>query len=239
VNLNTIFDILLNQRLGLVEYGISEMYPEIHKNMLNNTLPIFSQYFPCYRRYRFNPADHRTEVETEFFLDIPEIQENGLQIISISTVVPQSSVVEQSAFNDGYQTYALSIEDVIMNSVETSRKSLSRFSFRGFKFIAPNRVKLRGYGTEDLSITLKIAYPSFSSIADSVIEQFLDLATADIKIFVYNKLKHYSQLTLPIGSIDLKLDNIQDGETMRADIIDRFKTKGYPNTAMNRYYTYE
>jgi len=238
MNLNTILDILLNQRLGLVEYKLDYLYPEIHNNLLTNTLPIFSQYFPCYRRYNYEPKENKTETVDQFYLNIPEINENNLKIISVAMVMPQSTVIDTSYF-DGYRPVNLTIEDVIMNSLATNLSSSAKYSFRRFKFIPPNRIMLRGFGDIQLALVLKMAYPSFSAIPESVIEQFLDLATEDIKIFIYNKLKHYDQLQLPIGTIDLKLDNIQNGESGRAEVIDRFNSKGYPNKALTHYYRYE
>lgn len=238
MKLNTILDIILNQRLGIVEYGIDELYPEIHSNLLTNTLPIFSQYFPCERRYNYFPDDNPTETPYEYYLNIPEVKEAGLEIISVSEVMPQSASIDMMYY-DGRRPVNMRIEDVIMNSLATNTASLIKASYKMFTFIPPNRLRLRGFGNNKLRVTLKIKYPSFSSIEDSVIEQFLDLATADIKIFLYNKLKHYDQLALPIGNIDLKLSNLESGVDERRDIIDRFNSKGFPNKAIGNYYRYE
>lgn len=238
MNINTILDILLNQRLGLGEYKLNYLYPDIHRNLLNNTLPIFSQYFPCYRRYEYSPEDNKTDVKNEYYLDIPEITVNKLNVISIADVYPKSGI-EGNTFMDSYRPFGMTIEDVLKNAAVTNIASLSAYSYRNFRFIPPNRIKLKGYGESELYVTFKITYPSFSSIADSVIEQFLDLAEADIKIFIYNKLKHYDQLTMPIGNVDLKLGIFENGESERKEIIDRFNTKGYPNKSRKFYYRYE
>lgn len=239
MTINTILDIILNQRLGLDEYNINYLYPEIHKNLLTYTLPIFSQYFPCYRRYAFTPKDHPVpNTDNQFYLEIDEITENDLKIISIAKAIPTSSVESNAAY-DGYNTTSFRIEDLILNMASTNVASQMRFSFRKCHFIAPNMILLKGYGVQILTLELKIAFPSFTSIPDSVIEQFLDLATADISIYIYNKLKHYDNIPLPVGNIELKLDQLSNGVSMREEIINRFKSKGYPNTAINHYYTYE
>lgn len=238
VNINTILEILLDKRLGLTEYKLNYLYPEIHKLLLTYTLPIFSQYFPCYRRYSFLPSAHKTDVEYEYYLNLPEIVENKLNIISVANVVPKSGL-EAPTFMDSYRPFGMTIEDVISNSLSTNIASRASYSYKNYKFIAPNRIKLRGFGNYELYIMLKINYPSFSSIPDSVIEQFLDLAEADIKIYIYNKLKHYDQLNVPTANIDLKLDLFASGVQDREAIIQRFGTKGYPNTSLNRVYTYE
>jgi len=238
MNINTILDILLNQRLGLVEYKLDYLYPEIHRNLLTNTLPIFSQYFPYYRRFLYNPSQNKSDVENEYYLNIPEIDANKLKIISIADVRAKSGV-EGNSFMDTYRPFALTIEDVLVNSAATNIASLSNYSYRSFKFIPPNKVRLKGFGEYDVYITFKLVYPSFSAIPDSVVEQFLDLAECDIKIFIYNKLKHYDQLTMPIGNIDLKLGIFENGESERKELIDRFNTKGYPNKAIKFYHRYE
>jgi hypothetical protein len=230
LNINTILDILLNQRLGLPEYKLNYLYPEIHKNLMTNTLPIFSQYFPCYRRYDFDPQENKTSVENEFYLNIPEITVNKLHIISVADVQIKSGIDSMSMM-DSYIPFNMSIEDVLINSAATNIASAAGYSYKKFKFIPPNRLKLKGFGTTDLYVTFKMTYPSFSSIADSVVEQFLDLAEADIKIFIFNKLKHYDQLSMPIGNVDLKLSLFESGESDRKEVIDRFNSKGYPNKA--------
>jgi len=238
MNINTILDILLNQRLGLVEYKLDYLYPEIHKNLLNNTLPIFSQYFPYYKRYLYNPSENKTDVENEYYINIPEITANNLKIISVADVRARSGV-EGNAFMDSYRPFALTIEDVLINSASTNIASLSNYSYRSFRYIPPNRIYLKGFGDYDVYITFKLMYPSFSTIPESIIEQFLDLAECDIKIFIYNKLKHYDQLTMPIGTTDLKLSIFENGENERKEVIDRFNSKGFANKARRFYHRYE
>ena len=238
MNINTILDILLNQRLGLIEYKLDYLYPEIHKNLLNNTLPIFSQYFPYYRRYLFVPNENKADSNNEYYLNIPEVKANKLKIISVADVRARSGV-EGNAFMDSYRPFAMTIEDVLINSASTNIESLTNYSYRSFRFIPPNKIWLKGFGDYDLYITLKLTYPSFSAIPDSVIEQFLDLAECDIKIFIYNKLKHYDQLSMPIGNMDLKLNIFENGENERREVIERFNSKGFANKARRFYHRYE
>ena len=238
MNINTILDILLNQRLGLVEYKLDYLYPEIHKNLLTNTLPIFSQYFPYYRRYLFNPTENKSDVENEYYLNIPEVQANKLHVISVADVRAKSGV-EGNAFMDSYRPFAMTIEDVLINSASTNIASLTNYSYRMFRFIPPNKIRLKGFGEYEIYITLKLAYPSFSSIPESIIEQFLDLAECDIKIFIYNKLKHYDQLSMPMGNMDLRLGIFENGESERRDLIEKFNTRGFANKARRFYHRYE
>lgn len=238
MNINNILDIILNQRLGLDEYGLNYLYPAIHKNLLTHTLPIFSQHFPCYRRFQYEPYKHRTEDVNEFYFEIPEVKEAGFKVISIANVVPTGTITSNAAY-DMYSTVNLTIEDVILNSAATNTASLAKLSYRHWRLIPPNRIRLKGYGTNSLTVELKIAYPSFNSVAESVIEQFLNLACADVAIYIYNKLKHYDQLPLPIGNIDLKLDALSNGFQYREEIINSFNDKGFANKSIHHAYTYE
>ena len=63
---------------------------------------------------------------------------------------------------------------------------------------------------------------SLASIPETARESFMHLALLDVKVNLYPTMKMYSEINTAIGNINLKLDDWQNAESSREDLINKW-----------------
>lgn len=95
-----------------------------------------------------------------------------------------------------------------------------------FKYQKPNLLYLYNmatmYGEVDVEVALE-HMANLASIDDMAFESFYDLASLDIKMFLYNTLKHYTEIQTAYGTISLKIDDWASAESDRKDLLNGWK----------------
>ena len=95
-----------------------------------------------------------------------------------------------------------------------------------FKFVPPNKMYLynvaTAYGMLDVDLALQHA-ENLSTIPETAWDSFYELALVDVKRFLYGFLKHYSEIQSAYGTITLKIDDWQNAESERKEIIEKMK----------------
>lgn len=95
-----------------------------------------------------------------------------------------------------------------------------------FKFVPPNRLHLynvaTAYGEIDIEFGVEHA-DNFSTIPITAWESFYELALLDIKRFLYNAMKHYTELQTAHGTISLKIQDWENAESERRDYIEKMR----------------
>jgi hypothetical protein len=129
---------------------------------------------------------------------------------------------------------------MILEGAASSIRSQLNISTRNYKFLPPNRLKLKGYsGFEDLRIMVKIPYPNFGSVPESLSLAMERLGKLDVKTVLYPELKMYDKLETADGTIDLKIDGWENAETEREQLLDEWRNKAFPNSAEYKPLRYE
>jgi hypothetical protein len=226
------------RKLGLAALDLEDFYPLIEETLKGNTLSTFSQFFPYSYIITKDLSKERCEVWPDFsrvyYLSDRFLDDNRIDIISVQRVDGASSFLD---YNAPLQRF--NIDEMILEGVASNVRSLMNISTRGFEFMPPNRIKLIGYsGTEEVKITVKIPYPSFGAVPESLSIVMEKLAILDVKLVLYPELKQYENLDSYDGQIDLKISDWGDAESQRDQLIEDFRNKGFPNSVKNPY-TYE
>ena len=78
------------------------------------------------------------------------------------------------------------------------------------------------YGKVDIEIAVEHA-DNLSTIPNTAWESFYELALLDIKRFLYNAMKHYTELQTAYGTVQLKIDDWQSAESDRKELIERLR----------------
>jgi hypothetical protein len=78
------------------------------------------------------------------------------------------------------------------------------------------------YGEIDIEFAVEHT-ENLSSIPPTAFESFHELAELDIKIFLYNTLKHYNEIQTAYGTISLKIDDWANAEQDRKDLIEKWR----------------
>jgi hypothetical protein len=95
-----------------------------------------------------------------------------------------------------------------------------------FKFEPPNILHIYNFSSAygKLDVEVGFTHPdNLTTIPLSSWESFLELATLDVKKFLYNAMKHYTEIQSAFGTISLKIDDWQNAESERRDLVERWK----------------
>ena len=103
-------------------------------------------------------------------------------------------------------------------------------STKSYKFLPPNRIALKGYGSHDtVYIDCKLTYPNWGTVPEAYSIAVEQLAKLDTKIFLWNELKLYQNLESADGQIDLKIEEWSGAESERQELLDSWRNKAFPN----------
>lgn len=192
--------------------------------ILLKTLPVFSQYVP--RRWE----------ETISVNEMRCIEDNADQgtyelpahlfympIVSIMSCEPVNSM-----FNGSYYTGTPMLsgttdlfEDMMLGSATYDLMSAIAPPF-SYEFIRPNKLRIYNMTCYLDKIKLVIGYQHADNLATIPVDaeqSFYDLALLDVKIFLYNNLKFYDEINTAYGSVRLRIDEWQQAESQREDLI--------------------
>lgn len=234
----------MSRHLGLAALSLEKYYPTIQEVLMDETLETFSQFFPYEYTFSKNLSSSQYECAEDgsriYYLKDPWLESNNLEIISIMAIEGASTFQQ---WNAPLQTF--NVDAMILEGAASTLRSLLNISTKSFKFLPPNRVKLRGYGGyEDVKIVAKVPYPNIGYVPQSLSIAFEQLAKLDIKCALYPELKMYDKLQSADGEIDLKIDDWANAEKEREELLDNWRNKAFPNTVINntvmgRPYIYE
>ncbi len=93
-----------------------------------------------------------------------------------------------------------------------------------FEYLGENKIKL--YGFPDTMLTFKVACthePNGETIPESCYDSFMELATLDVKIFLYNHLDLFDEIPTAFGPIKMKIEKYQSAETDKTTLLDKWR----------------
>lgn len=194
------------------------------KNVLSTvTIPTYSEFVPWIR---------------EGMIDIDKLKvvdkDNGIyKIPDFLTITPIKYVIDvtlpyhntRGTYGDIAPAYGISrsVEGVLSSQAYMMVAGQMR-SEPTFEYLGNNKIKLYGYPR--VEVVFKVACehdPDGESIEDDCYDSFLELATLDVKQFIYNTLKYYNEIPTAFGNINLKIDDFQSAEADRNTLLDRWR----------------
>ena len=218
--------------LGLSAMRLQKYFPTIHTILVDDTLPIFSQFIPMTYQFSLDlnaqAAEQVYGMEQIYYLKDPYLMANKIEVISVEDVTGTNSFSDWNS-----QPATFSTEDMVIFGEMSSIRSQLGMSFKAFDFIGGNRIKLKGFnGYEQVEIIVKIPYQNMGAVPQSAAIAFEKLALLDIKMALYAELKHYDKLETADGNIDLKIDSWEDAGTQRDELLDNWANKAILDQAL-------
>lgn len=95
-----------------------------------------------------------------------------------------------------------------------------------FEYLGENKIQLYGYPRTIL--TFKVAAEHLENgetISSTCYDSFMELATLDVKMFLYNTLKLYDGIQTAFGQINLKLDEYQSADNERTTLLNEWRDR--------------
>ena len=196
----------------------------------NETLDTFSRFFPNAMPYMLNASTPRRN--GWFLLDIDKMTP-GVEIIGVS------DINWETFFTDGlwqgnrygmfdYMHYQYGVDDVAFMQGRADLVSMFNNQIM-CEFREPNMVRVFNTVGADISIgihnipimvLLKHA-KNLMTIPQTMMEDFEQLAEADVAGYLYEGLKYFDNFETPYANFDLKISEWQDKYNQRADIVQK------------------
>ena len=230
----------IDRHLGLSALQLDKFFPTITEVLNDDTLRTISQFFPYEYRIKLDLSTAESSINmgggeyvyylTDKYLDA----EPNMNIISVRDVTGAGTFQQ---WNAPLQTF--NVDAMILEAQASNIRSLMNISTKSFKFLPPNRIKLKGFGSHDIVyVTCKVTYPSWAAVPESVSLAAEQLAKLDVKILLWNELKLYNKLESADGTIDLQIDDWANAENERTELLNSWRNQAFPNFTM-RPYNYE
>ena len=226
-----ISELLTSVKMDLGIYGLRLPFENGDQALMDvinlKTIKTFSTFYPHVVTKSVDlTKDLKCEKEeyTESIYILPDLFA-GREIMYIRTINMKSKLLGNGFISP---TFDGSIETYNMLMLTQANANLASVAAPPitFKFQKPNRLYLynvaTAYGMVDIEFGIEHA-ANLSTIPMTAWDSFYELALLDIKRFLYNVLKHYTELQTAYGNINLKIDEWSSAESDRKDLIERWR----------------
>lgn len=224
-----ISDVVSSVMMDIGIYKIALPFDEPVEKVLTDviqikTVPIFSLVHPYYETLRFNLGElevvDRGSDHTTYLL--PDVFHNRKILYVKRVEYADNTVVGLSYFGGFPMSGSLIQESMIANaSSKLAAKLVPRITF---KWEPPRKLTIYN-AINSCEINADIGFAqdkSLITIEDTCYDSFLELATLDCKKFLYESLKHYPELNSAYGNIALKIEDWQQADSDRKQLLERW-----------------
>lgn len=191
--------------------------------LVTTTIPTYSQFQPWMRELDANAAALKV-VDRKSNIYLLPAGLTTTPVLYVSTVhMPYQS--NRGTYGDIAPAYGIS------QSVQGVTTSQAMMMLAGqmraeptFDYLGENKIRL--FGFPKTVLTFKVACehePNGETIPPSCYDSFMELATLDVRMFLYNTLKLYDNIATAFGNIQLKVEDHQPAEMDRNALLDKWR----------------
>jgi hypothetical protein len=190
------------------------------------TLNVFSIFLPQIIKLTLNVNQLKCIKNNfnESIFEIPDIF-GERNIMYIKKVEPKNKLIGDGYVNPMFNG-SIELYNEMMNVQSDANLMSAVAPAFTFKFENPNILYLYNmvttYGEFDIEFAIEHA-ENLSTIKPTTFLSFYELALLDVKMFLYNNLKHYTEIQTAYGTINLKIDDWSNAENDRKDLIEKWK----------------
>lgn len=209
----------IKMKCGAANFKLPLDDDQIMDIIYQESLPIFSKYYP-YMYYAYVNPETDTIANNEKS-SIYHVNTNGLEMMGVVRVFRTDGSLADNRF-PYYQS-----NNVFDIGMATNLQSMVEVP-NTIAFHAPDMVELfpKCYGTNIFLVQTKCVHPnSFITIPLTLNDEFKKICEYDVKIAMYPLLKRYDTLNTPYQSIELKIDDFQEAESKRDELIEKWTSK--------------
>lgn len=186
------------------------------------TIPVYSQYQPWIRTGSIDISKMKVVDKRQSIYELPSYLLTTPIMYIQSIHMPQMNT--RGTYGDISPAYGInrSVTGVISSMGYMMLAGQMRAE-PSFEFISPNKVRLFGYPKTVVTIELACEHESNGeTIPAGCYQSFLELATLDMKEFLYNNLKHWDKIPSAFGVNDLKIDEFQSASSDKKALLDQW-----------------
>jgi hypothetical protein len=222
----------IKRKLGASHRPLPIDDEEILDTIYQETLYTFSNYYPFMHNIQLDGADKTKQVPGEngvFFLET-----DGLEIIGVS------KFFRGYDFYSGHYYPRFQPQDFFESQMYADLRSAVEVPDT-FEFVPPNRVEVfpKYHSAHQMLFVVKCVHPQhLGTIPISLREQFFRLAELDVKISLYQIMKMYDQVNSAYGTIELKIEDLEQAEDQRRELLEIWDTQYLKEGNRKRLYVY-
>ena len=208
----------IKRKLGASHFDIPLDDKEIMEVCLDESLYTFSKYYPFMYPLALSPKDALNDDTTEKNRCKYYLKTDGLEIMGVAKMYRGEGYINGGLYP---RFNSDNIFEMQMNADLGSAVEIPDT----FIFIPPNIIETypKYVGNQDLMVVCKCVHPShLGTIPLSLRDQFFRLCELDVKISIYQILKNYDQLNTAYGTIDLKLQDYENAEDQRRELLEQW-----------------
>ena len=197
----------------------------IHDVLTTMTIPIYSQFVPWIRECECDIKRLKVIDEKQAIYLLPAYITLTPVMYVIDVGLPFHN--QRGTFGDIAPAYGInrSVQGVLTSQAYMMIAGEMR-SEPTFEYLGQNKIRLYGYPKTNLRFKVACCHePNGESIPDGCYDSFMELATLDMKIFLYNTLKLYDGIPTAFGQINLKIDEYQSADNDRTTLLDNWRDK--------------
>lgn len=237
----------IERRLGTTVLNLPKHLDksEWAKVIEEDTLDTFSRYFPHKVLYKIDSKNDKGK-DGFYYIDEDKIP-GDVTIYGIKDLAFEKlAKTGVAGYNGHIDMYGLGgYEDILMSQMGANLNSAyTTTPFIEFEF--PNKISITGVtGTHLLNslpfidIYLLIKHSSnLATISPTKMETFEKLAITDIKIFLYEGLKHFDGLETVFANVDLKISDWSSADTDRDALVEKFNEQYVSAANFNQPFMY-
>lgn len=205
----------------------------IHEVLSTVTIPIYSEFVP----YRVTGTCHVRDLKV---ID----EKHGIYMLpSFLTYTEVKRVLDvrlpyhnqRGTFGDVAPAYGIN------RSVQGVATSMSYMMLAGqmrseptFEYLGENKIQLFGWPKTILEFELACEHePNGETIPSSCYDSFMELATLDLQVFLWNTLRHYKELPTAFGNIQINSDDWQGADDKRTALLNEWRDRYHVDEASN------
>ena len=106
-----------------------------------------------------------------------------------------------------------------------------------FEYLGENKIKLYGWPRTVLTFEVACEHDANGeSIPEGCYDSFMELATLDVKIFLYNTLKLYDGIPTAFGEINLKIEEYQGADAERTSLLNEWRDRFHLDMGLETFW---
>lgn len=222
----------LKRRLGVSHMSLPVSDKEILDCIYEDSVKTFSSFFPNYFTTKINvDRDLVPGTKNTYFIRDSEVFGDEIDILGVVEVKSTTTMVDMSP-------YPLTIQQMVGSQLLRDIDSFAQLPIT-FEFLSPDKIKIdcEMYFVNEFYVELMLTHPkNLNTIPMGFYETFYRLCELDVKIFLYQILKHYDKIDTTFGQIDLKIDDWSDAMDRRETLIEDWRQK-FINNAKRKIFS--
>jgi len=220
----------LEKKLGY-KFNELEIDPnEIMDTVLSESLPRFSKFYPYQTVVLIGEKDKVEGTKNEYYLN------SDLDIINVNRVITNDYIY--SDINPLTRTEVMG--DPFTKQAVVDMYSIIKNPIT-FEFTYPNIITINPAMIliNNCYVKLNVVHPKhFGTIPINLQDEFLQLVLLDVKDSLYQIRHRFSNLQTPYGNIELFIDDLQDADDKRKELLENWRRNFAKQAKRKKLYIY-